>query len=84
MDKKERKTNVFARIFWFYIDGFRSMTIGKTLWVLILVKLFIMFGILRVFFFKPVLSDKTEQQKEEFVAKQLQERALIDTTNNSY
>ena len=32
-----------ARIYRFYRDGFRSMTVGRYLWVLILVKLFILF-----------------------------------------
>ncbi|MCD8172250.1 MAG: DUF4492 domain-containing protein [Alistipes sp.] len=45
------KTNVFYRVWAFYRDGFRSMTIGRTLWALILIKLFIMFAILKVFFF---------------------------------
>lgn len=39
------------KIFRFYLDGFRSMTVGKTLWAIILVKLFILFAILKVFFF---------------------------------
>ena len=38
------------KIFRFYLDGFRSMTVGKTLWAIILVKLFILFAILKVFF----------------------------------
>lgn len=38
-------------MFRFYVDGFRSMTVGKTLWAIILVKLFIMFAILKLFFF---------------------------------
>ena len=28
------------KVFRFYVDGFRSMTVGKTLWAIILVKLF--------------------------------------------
>ena len=40
-----------ADIFRFYVDGFRSMTLGRTLWAIILLKLFIMFAILRLFFF---------------------------------
>ncbi len=42
---------MFSKIFHFYIDGFRNMKVGKTLWMLILIKLFIMFAILKVFFF---------------------------------
>jgi len=35
----------------FYIDGFKGMTIGKSLWAIIIIKLFIMFAILKIFFF---------------------------------
>ena len=40
-----------VNIWRFYLEGFRSMTLGRTLWLIILVKLFIMFFILRLFFF---------------------------------
>lgn len=55
----------------FYRDGFRSMTWGRTLWVIILLKLFIMFAILRVFFFKPALSGMDENEKIETVGRNL-------------
>ena len=44
------------RIFHLYYDGFRSMVVGKTLWKIILLKLFIMFAILKVFFFPDYLA----------------------------
>ena len=43
------------KVFRFYVDGFRSMTVGKTLWAIILVKLFIMFAVLKLFFFPDFL-----------------------------
>ncbi len=42
---------LFRAILGFYIDGFRSMRVGKTLWLIIFIKLFIMFAILKVYFF---------------------------------
>ena len=46
------------RIWLFYYEGFRDMSsLGRTLWIVILLKLFIMFAILRVFFFRPALAD---------------------------
>jgi uncharacterized membrane protein len=42
-------------VFRFYRDGFRSMTVGKYLWALILVKLFILFFVFKLFFFPDVL-----------------------------
>ncbi len=46
--------NLLRRIVYFYIEGFRQMTWGRQLWIIILIKLFVMFGILRIFFFRPV------------------------------
>ena len=46
-----KKESAFIRIYRFYLEGFREMKLGKTLWLIILVKLFIMFFILRLFFF---------------------------------
>jgi len=65
------------RIFRFYYEGFRSMTLGKTLWTLILIKLFIMFVILKIFFFPRYLNQfDTKEEKEDYVSKELIERAL--------
>lgn len=35
--------NLVTSIWQFYVDGFRSMTLGRTLWLIIAIKLFIMF-----------------------------------------
>ena len=51
-----RQPNIFQRVSRFYIDGFRSMTVGKTLWKIIFIKLFIMFGVLKLFFFPDFLA----------------------------
>jgi uncharacterized membrane protein len=61
------------KIIAFYREGFHSMTVGRTLWAIVLIKLFIMFAILKVFFFPNFLSSKfdTEQQKAEYVREQL-------------
>jgi len=52
------------------------MTVGKNLWVIILIKLFILFFILRLFFFPDFLNSKfkTDQQKSDYVSKELIER----------
>ena len=47
--------NTLLNIWNFYLEGFRSMTLGRTLWLIILVKLFIMFFILKIFFFPHLL-----------------------------
>lgn len=51
IENKDKRMNLFHRIVDLYVDGFRNMTIGKTLWILILIKLFIIFVVLKVFFF---------------------------------
>ena len=69
--RMKKTSNIFKRAFLFYAEGFRSMTLGRTLWAIILIKLFIMFAILRVFFFQPTLAGKTEGEKQTTVAEQL-------------
>ncbi len=66
----------FARkVFDLYYDGFRNMTVGKTLWIVIAVKLFIIFVVLKVFFFPNFLSSHSEEgQEADFVANELSER----------
>ena len=63
--------NILARIWTFYRDGFRNMTWGKPLWILVIAKLIILFLVLRLFFFKPTLSGKTEAEKSEIVGTNL-------------
>ena len=60
-----------VRIWRFYVDGFRQMTWGRTLWVIILLKLAVMFLVLRMFFFKPALSGMDTDTKQETVARNL-------------
>ena len=55
---------VIKKVFQFYYDGFRSMTLGKTLWLIILIKLFIMFAILKIFFFPNFLNSKGNSNEE--------------------
>ena len=63
--------NTFLSIWNFYVDGFRNMTWGRTLWLLIFLKIVVLFFILRAFFFQPVLGGKPEEQKIEYVGTQL-------------
>lgn len=56
-----------------YVDGFRRMKLGKSLWLVITVKLLIMFGILKVFIFDESLNSKfkTDEAKADFVISNL-------------
>lgn len=63
------------KIFEFYMDGFKSMTLGKYLWAIVLIKLFIMFAILKLFFFKSDLSGfDSQEEKGNHVKEQLIEK----------
>lgn len=60
----------------FYIGGFRGMTLGRVLWVVIFVKLAVIFAVLRVFFFTPALQG-SDAEKGERVSVELTERAAF-------
>ena len=68
-----KKKNILIRIFFFYYDGFKNMTVGKKLWTIIIIKLFIMFVILKLFFFRNFLGEKfeTDKEKGDYVIEQL-------------
>ena len=61
------------RIINFYTEGFRSMTVGRKLWLIIFIKLFIMFAILKLFFFPNFLQTNfsTDQERSDYVIEQL-------------
>ena len=69
---RERK-GFWARAVDLYVDGFRSMTVGKTLWLIIGIKLFIFFVIIKILFFPNFLSSKsdTDEGKAQYVREQL-------------
>lgn len=62
----------------FYRDGFRNMTLGRTLWLIILIKLFVLFFVLRLFFFPDFLrtQEPDESGRVEYVGRELIERAV--------
>lgn len=65
--------NTVAAIWSFYRDGFRNMTWGRTLIWLILLKVVILFAVLRVFFFRPAMAGLSEQERSEAVGERLTE-----------
>ena len=70
-----RKDNFLYRVYDLYVEGFRHMRLGKTLWAIILIKLFIIFVILKLFFFPNFLEQHAEGDESSFVASELVERA---------
>ena len=65
--------NACFRIYRFYLEGFRHMTWGRTLWVLILLKLLVIFVLLKLFFFPDFLEQAagSEDAKGDYVSEQL-------------
>lgn len=66
-------------VFEFYRQGFSAMRLGKTLWGLIFVKLFVIFVLLKIFVFDENLNSTfaSNADKSEFVL-----RNLINPTNS--
>ena len=67
-------SQLINRLFRFYYDGFRNMSgWGKKVWIIIIIKLFIIFAILRLFFFPDFLQKKYDncKQRSEYVLDQL-------------
>lgn len=68
----------WARVLDLYVDGFRNMRLGKTLWAIILIKLFIMFFVLKLFFFPNFLSKKAHDgDKAGYVSEEMIQRATM-------
>lgn len=57
------------------------MTVGRQLWIIILIKLFILFAILRLFFFPDFLKSKfkTDEDRSNYVIEQITQ---TKTNNN--
>jgi len=74
MKEKSQRFNFFTM----FRDGFKSMTLGKTLWTLVIIKLIIMFLILKPIFFPNFLSSKFDDDKSkgDYVGSQLIERSI--------
>ena len=71
-----KRDSFLYRAYDLYVDGFKNMKLGKTLWLIIAIKLFIMFAILKVFFFPDFLkSNAKDGDKAEYVYKEMSQRA---------
>lgn len=74
-DVKPMKQGLLSRIFHLYYDGFRTMTLGKTLWAVILIKLAIIFLVLKLFFFPDFINTNVKNgDKAGFVSKEILSR----------
>ena len=60
-------TMMLKKVWHFYRDGFRNQTWGRPLIWLVILKFFILFAILKVFFFRPAMAGMTDAEKSETV-----------------
>ena len=67
-------------IFNFYIQGFRSMTLGRMLWKIIILKLLVIFAVIRVFFCPDYLETRyaTDEERADHVMS-----VIIGSVNSS-
>ena len=67
------KQGFWSRAVDLYVDGFRSMTLGRTLWLIIAIKLFIFFVVIKILFFPDFLSSRSDSDegKAQYVREQL-------------
>ncbi len=66
--------SVCRRFFRFYYDGFRDMPgWGRKIWFILILKFFIIFAILKLFFFRDFNQTKfdNDRQRSEYVLDQL-------------
>lgn len=73
--KYGNKSGIIYRIYGFYRDGFRNMTVGRYLWALIIIKLFVLFFIFKMFFFPNLLERDydTDEERAQAVRSSLME-----------
>lgn len=64
---------IIKKVYCFYRDGFSQMTLGKTLWKIIIIKLVVMFAVLKLFFFPNFLKTNFEndQLRADYVLRQI-------------
>lgn len=76
MEDQKNNFNFFTM----FIDGFKNMTLGKTLWTIVIIKLIIMFLILKPFFFPNFLGSKFDDSKgkSDYVSEELINKSAVE------
>ncbi|MBU1669374.1 DUF4492 domain-containing protein [bacterium] len=52
------------KIFQFYLEGFKNMRVGKTLWGIIAIKFFLFFFIMKILFFPNFLKENFDNDTQ--------------------
>lgn len=64
----------------FYVEGFREMTLGRTLWAIILIKLFVLFAVLKLFFMPDPLAGRSSEERSSHLLEELTPTAPATVT----
>ncbi len=48
----------------FYVEGFKGMKLGKKLWLIVAVKLFILFFVIKLLFFPDIMKEHFQNDAE--------------------
>ena len=59
-----KKDGFLNKVVSMYVDGFRSMTVGRKLWILIIIKLGVIFLVFKLFFFPDILQENYDNDTE--------------------
>jgi hypothetical protein len=71
---------MLKKVWHFYRDGFKNQTWGRPLIWLVILKFFILFAVLKVFFFRPAMAGMTDAEKSETVGENLTRSHNTDNT----
>ncbi len=52
------------KVFDFYVDGFKNMTVGRKLWAIIFIKVTILFLVFKLFFFPNILKENYDNDED--------------------
>jgi flagellar basal body-associated protein FliL len=73
MKNNTSEMTILKKIFYFYVDGFKSMKLGKSLWLLIVIKLFILLVVVKWLFFPNFLEThfESDSERSDYILEQL-------------
>ncbi len=63
---------MFKKVLFFYIDGFKNLSdLGRKLWVIIIIKLVVIFVIIKAFFFPTITTKVKKEHLQDLYVKQI-------------
>lgn len=62
------------------MEGFREMTLGRTLWAIILIKLFVLFAVMKLLFMPDPLAGQNAEERSSHLLEELTPTSLSPAT----